>query len=82
MNEITSVLLPEVTIAVPEIATSTYLIQSAASLSGDSFKEELALDERLDAMIDQSIKRLIQIKAMKPMLGLTDKSQQTINQET
>jgi hypothetical protein len=30
--------------------------------------QELALNERLDAMIDRAIKRLIQIKAMKQML--------------
>jgi hypothetical protein len=30
--------------------------------------QELALNERFDAMIDRAIKRLIQIKAMKQML--------------
>jgi hypothetical protein len=36
--------------------------------SSDLFMQELALNERLDAMIDRAIKRLIQIKAMKQML--------------
>jgi hypothetical protein len=45
------------------------LYRSAEALSGDLFKQELALDERLDAMIDRAVKRLIQIKAMKQMLG-------------
>jgi hypothetical protein len=36
--------------------------------SGDLFSQELALNERLDAMIDRAIKRLIQLKAMKQML--------------
>jgi hypothetical protein len=45
------------------------LYQSAEALSGDLFKQELALDERLDAMIDRAVRRIIQIKAMKQMLG-------------
>jgi hypothetical protein len=42
---------------------------SAENLLGDLFKQEIALDERLDAMIDRAVKRLIQTKAMKQMLG-------------
>jgi hypothetical protein len=45
------------------------MYQSAKAYSGDLFNQELALDERLDAMIDRAVKRLIQIKAMKPMLA-------------
>jgi hypothetical protein len=48
------------------------LFTAAASLSGDTLMEKvLALDERLEAMSDRSVKRLIQLKAMKPMLNLT-----------
>jgi hypothetical protein len=47
------------------------LYHSARNFSGDLFKQELALDERLDAMIDRAVKRLIQTKAMKQMLGQT-----------
>jgi hypothetical protein len=49
--------------------------KSADALSGDLFKQELALDERLDAMIDRAVKRLIQTKAMKQMLGQTSGDQ-------
>ena len=35
----------------------------------DLFKQELALEERLDAMIDRAVKRLVQAKAMKQMLA-------------
>jgi hypothetical protein len=63
-------------------------MRSAATLGGDSFKEELALEERLDAMIDKKIRRLLTLKATKPMLGLTseqradDKSKKPVSNET
>jgi hypothetical protein len=41
------------------------------AVSDDLFKSQLALDERLDAMIDRAVKRLIQTKAMKQMLRQT-----------
>jgi hypothetical protein len=53
----------------PDTMQMIAMYQSAEALSGDLFKQELALDERLDAMIDRAVKRLIQIKAMKQMLG-------------
>jgi hypothetical protein len=53
----------------PESAALKALYHSSEVLSGDLFKQELALDERLDAMIDRAVKRLIQTKAMKEMLG-------------
>jgi hypothetical protein len=31
--------------------------------------EELAVEDRIDAMIDRAVKRLVQAKAMKQMLG-------------
>jgi hypothetical protein len=34
----------------------------------DVFKQELAVDERVDAMIDRAVKRLVQTKAIKQML--------------
>ncbi len=49
----------------------TALRRSAETVSGELFKQELALDERLDAMIDRALKRLIQTKAMKQMLRQT-----------
>ena len=45
------------------------LSRSAATFSDDVFNQELALDQRIDAMIDRAVKRLIQIKTMKQMLG-------------
>ena len=41
------------------------------AVSGDILEKALALDERLEAM-NRAIKRLIQLKAMKPMLNLTE----------
>jgi hypothetical protein len=38
----------------------------------DLFRNELSLDERLDAMIDRAVKRLIQMKAVKQMLPQTN----------
>jgi hypothetical protein len=45
------------------------LMHAAATFSGDLFERAIAIDERLNAMIDCATKRLIQIKAMKQMLG-------------
>ena len=42
--------------------------QSAKVLTPEVVKNELAVDERIDAMIDRAIKRLVQTKAMKQML--------------
>src|SRR4029077_6433802 len=61
-NHITSVLLPALE-RLGEPPDEILLMQSAATLSQDLFKHELALDERLDATIDRAIKRLIQTKA-------------------
>lgn len=43
-----------------------------AALSSDLFEQELALEERLDAMVDRAVKRLVQAKAMKQMLDQTN----------
>lgn len=53
---------------VRELAKKIALFGGPAG-SGDLFERELALHERLDAMIDRAVKRLVQIKAMKQMLG-------------
>jgi hypothetical protein len=45
------------------------LLGTAAAITDDEFKNELGLMERLDMMADRAVKRLIQIKAMKQMLG-------------
>jgi hypothetical protein len=72
ISEIDSNLLPKAEIVANSVmATLDALAQSAATFSGDSFKEELALEEPLDAAIDRKIKRLMMLKAAKPVLGLT-----------
>ena len=67
-KEITSVLVPTIE-QFGQPPNEMLLMQSAAILSDNAFKQELALDERINAMIDRAIKRLIQTKAMKQMLG-------------
>jgi hypothetical protein len=69
IDEINS--MPESVVLPGEAGNVVLLFQSYATVSDELFKQELALDERLDAMIDRAIKRLIQIKAMKQMLGRT-----------
>ena len=44
-------------------------LRRADILGEDLFKQELAMEERLDAMIDRAVKRLVQAKAMKQMLA-------------
>jgi hypothetical protein len=55
------------------------LLDSATFFTDDHFRQELALDERLDVMIDRAVKRLIQTKAMKQLLG-QDSQPTTTNQ--
>jgi hypothetical protein len=57
------------------IPDEALLSRSYATVSGDLFKEELALEERSDAMIDRLIKRLTQVKALKEISGLTEAGQ-------
>jgi len=68
ISEIKESLLPKLDTQEPYVAIVCGLASSAATLAWDTFKQELARDERLDAMIDRAIKRLIQTKAMKQML--------------
>lgn len=73
-SEWAEALLNEIGLLVTDFSQSegakiTALYQSSEALSGDLFRQELALDERLDAMIDRAVKRLIQIKAMKQILS-------------
>jgi hypothetical protein len=44
------------------------LIDSSASFTDDLIMQDLALKERLNAMIDRAVKRLVQSKAWKTML--------------
>ena len=71
INEINSVLIPQYKINLQPFADIKAVSLSAATFSNDVLKQELALDERLDAIIDRAVKRLIQTKTMKQMLGQT-----------
>ncbi len=70
-DEIYSVLVPQLRSGNREIDQIPELMRSAVSMWGDEFRYELTLDERLDALIDRAIKRLIQIKTMKQILDQT-----------
>jgi hypothetical protein len=66
---ITSTLFPIYDAVYSDSETYYALMSSAATFSDDLFDRAIALDERLNAMIDRAIKRLTHIKAMKQMLG-------------
>jgi hypothetical protein len=68
INEIDTVLLPSLKTGFPEGDRLVASILAAPTLSGDSFKQEVALEERLDAIIERAIRRLIQMKTMKQVL--------------
>jgi hypothetical protein len=67
-EEVTSVLLPAA-----EYGNSTEVLvaRDALFFSQEVVKNELAVDERIDAMIDRAVKRLVQAKAMKQIMGTT-----------
>ena len=68
-NAITSSLFPIYDAVYTDSETYFALMNSAATFSDNLFERAIALDERLNAMIDRATKRLIQIKAMKQVLG-------------
>jgi hypothetical protein len=72
-NAITSTLFPIYDAVYSDSETYRALMNSAATFSDDLFDRAIALEERLNAMIDRATKRLIQIKAMKQVLGHTSK---------
>jgi hypothetical protein len=55
---------------VEESATDLDLALRGEEITPDKLVRELDVLARLDAMIDRHIKRLMQLKAMKPMVGL------------
>jgi hypothetical protein len=64
-NEITGLLLAHASLGqVPEAV----LGRAAEFFTPEVVEQELAVDERVDAMIDRAIKRLVQTKAIKQML--------------
>ena len=71
VSEIETVLLPE---QEPARAVGTRLdklLLSAATFTDEFVNQQLKLVERLETMIDRAVKRLVQIKVMKQMLGQT-----------
>ena len=71
ITEIETVLLSRTIHGDASDAKTYSLCLVAEAFTDDVFDKELRLDERLDIMIDRAVKRLVQIKAMKQMLGLT-----------
>ena len=66
-NEINSVILPELQRFDKPLAVS--FLEASDILTQDDFKHEIAVEERIDAMIDRAVKRLMQTKAMKQILA-------------
>jgi hypothetical protein len=72
VSEIETVLLPEREPPQdPTGARPTTLLLSAATFTDEFVDQQLKLVERLESMIDRAVKRLVQIKVMKQMLGQT-----------
>jgi hypothetical protein len=67
-DEISSVLLPKEERFFSHPPNARLLDDFAAGFSPDDFRHELAVDERIDAMIDRAIKHLVQTKGMKQIL--------------
>jgi hypothetical protein len=68
-KEINSLLLPAADFI---SAHEEFALRDCAEIfTDDVVKNEIAVEERLDAMIDRATKRLVQAKAMKQMLGHT-----------
>ena len=68
-NEIETVILPELTLFDKPIELS--FLEASDILTPDEFKNLIGLEERIDAMIDRAIKRLVHTKTMKQMLEST-----------
>jgi hypothetical protein len=66
-NEINSARLPSLERCDKPVQVS--FLEAASIVTQDDFKNEIAVEERIDAMIDRAVKRLVQAKAMKQMLG-------------
>jgi hypothetical protein len=84
-NEVTSVLLPEAERF--DRSVPVLISRDARFFTQEVVKHELAVDERIDAMIDRAVKRLVQAKTYKQMLGSISqmeersiRKQQTVDQ--
>jgi hypothetical protein len=73
-REVDEVLLPR---ARAEMDSSDYLATKAAEfITTDRILEDLALEERLDAMVDRAMRRLAQVKFMKQISASREKQLQ------
>jgi hypothetical protein len=70
-REVDEVLLP---LARAEMDNPDYLAAKAAEfITTDRILEDLALEERLDAMVDRAMRRLAQMKFMKQISGSSER---------
>jgi hypothetical protein len=71
-REVDEVLLP---LARSEMDSPDYLAAKAAEfITTDRILEDLALEERLDAMVDRAMRRLAQMKFMKQISGSSERA--------
>jgi hypothetical protein len=70
-QEVDEVLLP---LARAEMDNPDYLAAKAAEfITTDPILEDIALEERLDAMVDRAMRRLAQMKFMKQIAGSSER---------
>jgi hypothetical protein len=75
-REVDEVLLPR---ARAEMESPDHLAAKAAEfITTDRILEDLALEERLDAMVDRAMRRLAQMKFMKQVSGSNEKLLKTV----
>jgi hypothetical protein len=67
-NEVTSVFLPAAD-ELPAENAELNVLRSATVITQEVIEREVAVEARIDAMIDRAIKRLVHAKAMKEILG-------------
>jgi hypothetical protein len=73
-REVDEVLLPR---ARPEMESADFLAATPqSSLRPDRILEDLALEERLDAMVDRAMRRLAQMKFMKQISRSSERQSQ------
>jgi hypothetical protein len=67
---------------VPGYGRYGLMAQTAATYTDEVVDKELTLDARLDAMMERAVKRLVQAKSFKLMLGQTDTERTTERSES
>jgi hypothetical protein len=53
------------------------IVRDARFFTLEVIRDELAVEDRIDAMIDRAVKRLVQAKVMKQMLGTTSANRES-----